>query len=151
MHPEYGKGEADTKYDGVVVFANGYRQCTTCGMIFEKTMGILTHVRMHKAAGVEQEVDALRAEVSSLRLQVQANVKNLDPYSALSVVGEYVQMIKDECARLTEENETLKQTPTGNPEAEAKIDLIREVLTRVEKGETTMMRALSDINDALEA
>ena len=149
-NPAYGKGTPDSRHPNIINFTNGHAQCTICNRVFEKRTGISSHVRMHAAQGASNEVVELRQEVERLRAQALLNLGSLDSADALELVNAYVQMLKDECARLTTENEALKAQPTNDPDSEARLELIKEVLTRVQKNETSMFRGLADINDALE-
>lgn len=158
-HPQHGKGTRDNRYPNIINFSNGYSQCIVadCGKVFEKRTGISSHVRMHAEKGVNKEVEALREEIATLKIQADMNLAGLDSSQALDLVTAYVSLLKNEVARLTTENdtlktenETLKAQPISNGDAEAKVELIREVLIKVQEGKVSMIRGLSDINDALE-
>lgn len=141
-HPEYGRGTPDKRYNAFVRFSNGMAQCTECGKAI-KPQGMGPHQKMHD----DEKRDARLAE---LELTAAANLSSLDPKQALGMVQAYIATItqeRDDAIR----NLAAAQAAPINNDAEVKVDMVREILTRVQKGEISMMRSLSDINDALEA
>lgn len=141
-HPEYGKGDPDKRFPDFVRFSNGMAQCTECGKAF-KPQGMGPHQKMHD----DERRDIRLAE---LELTAAANLSSLDPKQALGMVQAYIATITQERDDAMRALAKIQATPV-NTEAETKVELIAEILTRVQKGEVTMMRGLSDINDALEA
>lgn len=141
-HPEYGKGEPDKRYPDFVRFSNGMAQCTTCGKAI-KPQGMGPHQKMH-------EDERRDARLEELEATAAANLSALDPRQALGMVQAYISTLTQERDDARRELAAAQAAPV-NADAEVKVDLVREILTRVQKGEISMMRGLSDINDALEA
>lgn len=161
VHPEYGEATKHPDIEYVIRYANGMCQCQWpgCGRIL-KPQGVFSHVASHRTADKDEGLEFLQKENERLN---QAVVSQFDPNQAMDMVRTYIGSLRkaldvatDNITELEMEVAHLKETQEQATEAldsevAAKVDLIREVMTRFQNGEVKPLRLISDVNDILEA
>lgn len=150
MSEAHAGNETDEYPDFIRRIADGKVECMRCGKHLSPR-GIGGHVKKHYAEDREAQIDELAGRLADKELIADAAMNDIQPQHALEVLGLYIQNLIDQRDELQRElaEHTAKQSPS--PDMEARMEMIREILTSVQSGSCSMMRALSDINDALEA
>lgn len=148
VHPEYGPSEQHPDYVDVLRYTNGVCQCRKCGKVL-KPQGLAPHMKMHLNESLEEEVERLRGIVAS-------GFENFSPDHALDSLTAYIRGLERKIANQDAMNAQLivqfeRREVALDSECAAKVDLIREVMTKFQNGEIKVLRAMSDISDVLEA
>lgn len=156
-----GTGEPHPDIPFMIRYSNGLVQCNwpNCGRVL-KPQGAFSHAAKHEADARDERHDDLKEENARLKSALSAN---FDSDSAMEMLATYVQSLRDELNAATNTitelemevahlNDTREQAVAAlDSEVAAKIDLIREVTQKFQDGGIKALRALSDINDILEA